>query len=139
MKSKKAWMRAAREVCGLTRKDIACEAGVAERSVRRWEQPGEPEPPADVIAWLTTALEDHRQAVNEFVEEITSKTKPGSRILLTWYLNQEQRDHEGGVDSPYTFDNAIIRSVAERLVDMGYQVEFHFPDEEVAAIDMDRK
>ena len=139
MPSKKAWMRAAREICGLTRKDIACEAGVAERSVRRWEQPGEPEPPADVIAWLITALEDHRQAVNEFVEEITSKTKPGSRILLTWYLNQEQRDHEGGVDSPYTFDNAIIRSVAERLVDMGYQVEFHFPDEEVVAIDMDRQ
>lgn len=139
MTSKKAWMRAAREICGLSQSDVAYETDVAERTVRRWEKPGEQEPPADVVEWLTEALEDHRQAVNEFVDEITAKTKPGSRILLTWYLNQEQRDYEGGADAPYTFDNAITRSVAEKLVDLGYQVEFHFPDEEVVAVDMDRK
>lgn len=139
MPSKKAWMRAAREICGLSQHDIAIEADVNERTVRRWEKPGEQEPPADVIAWLTTALEEHRQAVIDFVEDITSKAKPGSRILLTWYMNQGQRDYEGGVDSPYTYDNAIIRSSAEKLVDLGYIVEFHYPDEEVVAIDMDRQ
>lgn len=54
-------------------------------------------------------------------------------------MNQEQRAYEGGVDSPYTYDNAIIRSTAEKLVEIGYIVEFHYPDEEVVAIDMDRQ
>lgn len=136
MKSKKAWMRAAREICGITHSDLACEADVSERTVRRWEKPGEYEPPQDVVEWLTMALEDHRKAVNKSVEEITSKAKPGSRILLNWYRDQEQRDYEGGTDSPYTFDNAITRSIAEKLVDMGYIVEFKFPDEEVIAVDL---
>ena len=138
MKSKKAWMRAARDICGLSQHDLACEADVQERTVRRWEKPGDGEPPADVVQWLTTALGDHRQAVNEAVKEITAKVQSGSTVLLTWYLNQEQRDREGGVDAPYTFDNAITRSVAERLVEMGYRVDFRFPDEEVVAVDISK-
>lgn len=138
MRSKKAWMKAAREICGLSQNDVAVEADVQSRTVRRWEKPGEQEPPEDVVSWLTDALEDHRQSVNDFVREITSKVKPGSRVLLNWYLDQKQRDYEGGSDTPYTYDNAIIRSVAERLIDLGYIVEFRYPDEEVVSIDMDR-
>lgn len=136
MRSKKAWMRAARSVCGLSQQDVAVEADVQSRTVRRWEREGDVEPPDDVIRWLATALEEHRNAVNDFIDEITSNTNKGSRILLTWYANQEQRDIEGGTDTPFTFDNAITRSVAERLIDLGYVVEFKFPDEEILAIDM---
>jgi transcriptional regulator with XRE-family HTH domain len=135
MKSKKAWMRAARDICGISQHDVASAVDVAERTVRRWEKPGENEPPDDVVAWLTHALEEHRLSVNEYVEMVVKRVSPGSRVLLDWYANQEQRDIEGG-DVPYTFSNAITRSAAERLVDMGYKVEFAFPNEEVVAVDM---
>lgn len=48
----KAAFRAARERCGISQKMLADRFGNAVMTVKRWEKPGEAEPPADVQAWL---------------------------------------------------------------------------------------
>lgn len=135
--SKKAYMRAVREICGLSQSDIAAEFDLNIRTVKRWEHPDWSEPPEDVLEWLATALDEHAKAVEEVVSCAISNAKPNETVVLNWYRDQAQRDHEGGVDAPYTFDNAITRSAAEHLMRLGYNVVFAFPDQEMAAREID--
>lgn len=130
--STKAWVMAVREVCGISQEDLARGVNVQIRTVRRWETPGEAEPPADVQAWLSDALAEHEQAVSELVDEAVKSAKPGQGIELEWYRNQTQRDFAGNPGSPYTFSNAIMRSAGERLGVLGFKVVYRYPDEERA-------
>lgn len=93
---KKAYMRAVREICGLSQGDIAAEFDVNERSVRRWEHPDYSNPPQDVLEWLATALEEHAKGVEEIVSDAIRGAKPNDTIILNWYRDQAQRDREGG-------------------------------------------
>ena len=131
--SKKAFMKAVREICGISQSDLADEADVSTRTIKLWEQPDKPEPPEDVVEWLKHALIEHDSAVNELVSTVISNTPPNGTVVLRWYKDQAQRDYEGGADVPYTFSNAITRSAAEQLGRLGYKVMFAFPDEELRA------
>lgn len=66
----KAAFRAARERCGISQKMLADRFGNAVLTVKRWEKPGEAEPPADVQAWLESMLTQHVEAVEAALDAV---------------------------------------------------------------------
>ena len=125
-----ARFRAIRETCGVSQAQVARAMGVREITVRRWESGRTPVPP-DAGEWLLEAAEEHQRGVDEAVERIAGLPK-GSTVAMTYYRSQEQADIEAGPGEagPYAFLNAITRSAAERLAQMGYSIDYAYPDEE---------
>lgn len=130
-RASKATFRAMRERLGLTQQDVADIAGVRVLAVKRWEKPGEAEPPEDVWA----ALEEMRGrmlhmagfSVDKAVE-LRDETGAGS-VALTYYRSQDQHDAVGREPGPYGYTNAVARLTADYLEAEGFEVEFRYPDE----------
>lgn len=127
MGQSKADFKAQREMLGLTQQDVADVADVTVTSVKRWERPGFPEPPADVWAWL----DDCARLQSEVVEAATSAAvaQGGGPVQITYYRSQEQYDSLGRDPGPYGMANANSRLVAYRLRSLGYEVGFAYPDD----------
>ena len=129
MEKTKAAFRAMREVCGLSQQDVADEAGVRVLSVKRWENPNEPNmPPDDVWAFLL-ACRDELIATAKAMAD-SARDLPGNRAVLTYYRDQAQLDAvqlSTGNDRPVGFANAITRRAAALLEVSGFQVEFEYP------------
>lgn len=124
----KADFKALRETLGLTQQNVADIAGVRVLAVKRWEKPGEAEPPEDVWA----ALEEMRErmlhmagfSVDKAVK-LRDETGAGS-VALTYYRSQDQHDAVSREPGPYGFTNAVARLTADYLEAEGFEVEFRY-------------
>lgn len=133
--SHKAWMRAVRETCGISQHDLAKVAGVEPLTVKRWERQGETEPPEHVLAYLARELEAHDAYVTEMVESLAGSLRGGGRALVDIYRTQADSDREyertGEEPIPYRRWNACNIDAANRLRQLGIEVVWRYPDEEM--------
>lgn len=126
----KADFKARRETLGLSQQDVADELGVAVRTVKRWEAPGWPEPPAD--AWsLIEECEERRRWSIDVAERavLDSHAAVSGEVMITYYRTQKEYDELGRDERPFGMANANARAVAESLQRMGYRVRFVYPEE----------
>lgn len=124
-----AWLRATREMLGITQQDVADAVSVRILTVKRWER-GDQEPPADVVAWLEDLSEVQRETVEAAVSAAVASAPLHGAVRLTYYRTQEQYDELGGDDGPVGMANANARLAAARLDAMGYSVGWSYPDDE---------
>lgn len=125
----KADFKARREALGLTQHDVAAAAGVTVTSVKRWERPGCPEPPADVWEWVEGLEAMQEAAVEQAVSAAVASAPPKGRVQITYYRSQEQYDALGRDEGPCGMANANARLAAWRLRALGYEVGFAYPDD----------
>jgi len=89
----KAAFRAMRETCGASQAALADALGVNVRAVKRWETPGQPEPPSDarrlVESWYHDALIGARWHMRQ-AEELRGEYHEAYTLVL--YRNQEEFD-----------------------------------------------
>ena len=127
----KADFKALRETLGLTQQNVAGMAGVRVLAVKRWEKPGEAEPPEDV--WR--ALDEMRGRMLDmagFAADKAVEMRDGTgaeSVALTYYRSQDQYDAVGREPGPYGFANAAARLTADYLEAEGFEVEFRYPDD----------
>lgn len=130
---RKAWMRYARAVCGVSQLELANAVGVRVLTVKRWEKPGEAEPPDDVVEYLWQSVEAHERDVADLVGRCLAGAEAGDAVALDWYRDQGQADLDG-LGVPFSYQNAVVRDVARKLSEMGVDVVIRFPDEEIAGM-----
>lgn len=132
----KAQFRETRERCGISQQMLASEAGVKVLSVKRWEKPGDAEPPADVQAWLESMLTQHVEAVEaalDAVEEMTeTQGHAPSHVDLLYYRSQEHYDRYGRDKGDYAIVNARSREIAAILEAEGIEARFRYPEDDEA-------
>ena len=132
----KAQFRETRERCGISQQMLASEAGVKVLSVKRWEKPGDAEPPADVQAWLERMLTQHVEAVEaalDAVEEMTeTQGHAPSHVDLLYYRSQEHYDRYGRDKGDYAIVNARSREIAAILEAQGIEARFEYPEDDEA-------
>ena len=91
----KAAFRAMREASGASQAALAEALGVNVRAVKRWETPGQPEPPRDawrlVRAWRNDALSGANWHVRQ-AEQLRDDFHEA--YILTLYRNQEEFDRD---------------------------------------------
>lgn len=116
----KAWMRATRERVGLTQKDVADLAGVTVDMVKKWESEKYVSPPADVILMLQAALDRHRRAVTEIVDDHIGD----DQATLTYYRSQAQA---GDIGTTVGIADARIREVSAILERAGTTIDYTYP------------
>ena len=130
----RAEFRAIRECVGASRQFLADKLGVAERSVKRWEDPRYAEPPQDAWALLYGMLESQRRMIDsalDLAEDMIEKAgREPAAFRLNYYRSQNQYEIAGRDDGDYNIANANARAVATALDAMGYSVEWAYPDEE---------
>ena len=127
----KANFRAQREVCGLSQNDVADALGVRTLTVKRWERPGFPEPPADAWEWLSRAVEAHDAAVTSMAAVALARrdTDGVDYVSITYYRDQAQYDSLGRDPGPVGVVNARARAVGELLARENFEVSYAYPDE----------
>lgn len=132
----KAQFREIRERCGISQQMLASKAGVKVLSVKRWEKPGEAEPPADVQAWLESMLTQHVEAVEAALDAVDEMTKTQghapSHVDLLYYRSQEHYDRYGRDKSDYAIVNARSREIAAILEAQGIEARFKYPEDDEA-------
>ena len=123
--------RALRELCGVTQQQAADACGVRVLTVKRWER-GDAPVPDDAMEWLMECVAEHDRGVAEEIGEIMANLPDGAEVCMPYFRTQEQADMAAWPEKagPFGFINAVHRSSAERLVAMGYEVSFSYPDEE---------
>lgn len=127
----KADFKALRETLGLTQQNVADAVGVRVLAVKRWEKPGEAEPPEDVWEYLFDMHERMLDMVTFSVgKAVEMRDLTGAEVVaLTYFRDQEQYDASGREPGPYGFVNAVARCTADRLYGEGFDVEFRYPDD----------
>lgn len=134
MTMSKAQFRATRERCGISQQTLASKADVKVLSVKRWEKPGEAEPPADVQAWLGHMLDLHIQAVEaalDAVDEMTETQEHApSHVDLLYYRSQNHYDRYGRDKGDYAIANARSREIAASLEAQGIEARFEYPEDD---------
>ncbi len=129
----KAAFRAARERCGISQKMLADRFGNAVMTVKRWEKPGEAEPPADVQAWLEHMLSQHVEAVEAALDAVDGieevQGNPPDHVDLTYYRSQAHYDEFGRDEAVYSVINARSREIGAILQAEGYTVRYVYPED----------
>ena len=130
----KADFRALRERVGLSQLALADELGVAGRTVRRWESPDWPDPPADAWELLDEALARQDAVVEAAVDaavDAASRTGAGSGmgVELSYFRDQAHMIEAGRDDGYFGMANATARRVAEELRRLGFEPRFSYPEE----------
>lgn len=124
----KADFKARREMLGLTQQDVADAAGVSVTTVKKWERPGQTEPPGDVWDWIE-GCEGLQAEVVELAVSSALAYGQGA-VQMTYYRSQEQYDVLGRDPGLYGMANANARMAASRLRSLGREVDFAYPDDE---------
>lgn len=125
----KADFRALRESLGMTQQDVADEAGVAVRTVKRWESPDGQDAPEDVVAFLVACKTAMDADVALYLDVVRKETDKEATVMVPYYRTQEDLDAvqiNQGADLPVGYVNALSRRIAERLSDEGYDVSFEY-------------
>ena len=132
----KAQFRATRERCGISQQMLADHFGNKVLTVKRWEKPGEAEPPEDAQTYLLHMLDLHVQAVeaaldavNEMEEELG---KLPSHVDLLYYRSQAHYDRFGRDKGDFSVVNARTREIAALLEAQGIEARFVFPEDNEA-------
>lgn len=132
----KAAFRAARERCGISQKMLADRFGNAVLTVKRWEKPGEAEPPADAQAWLESMLTQHVEAVEAALDAVDGieevQGNPPDHVDLLYYRSQEHYDRYGRDKGDYAIVNARSREIAAILETQGIEARFRYPEDDEA-------
>ena len=132
----KAQFRETRERCGISQQMLASKAGVKVLSVKRWEKPGDAEPPADVQAWLESMLTQHVEAVEAALDAVDEMTETQghapSHVDLLYYRSQEHYDRYGRDKGDYAIVNARSREIAAILEAQGIEARFRYPEDDEA-------
>lgn len=128
MEKNKASFRAVREMLGMSQQDVADAFGVNVKSVKRWENPGNGwEPPDAVWSHVLDLLDVQAETVDMAVS--AALANPGGAVQITYYRTQRQFDAMGRDEGPYGMANANSRIVAHRLMALGREVSFSYPDD----------
>lgn len=129
----KADFRVARERCGVSQKMLADHFGNAVLTVKRWEKPGEYDPPEDVREYLAGLLEQHVKAVEtvlDAVEDVAEKQgRLPDHVDLLYYRSQAHYDRYGRDKGDYRLVNARAREVAAVLESQGIEARFRYPED----------
>lgn len=132
----KAQFREIRERCGISQKMLADRFSNAVLTVKRWEKPGEAEPPADVQAWLESMLKQHVEAVEVALDAVDEMTETQghapSHVDLLYYRSQEHYDRYGRDKGDYAIVNARSREIAAILEAQGIKARFRYPEDDEA-------
>lgn len=132
----KAQFREIRERCGISQKMLADRFGNAVLTVKRWEKPGEAEPPADVQAWLESMLTQHVEAVEAALDAVGEMTETQehapNHVDLLYYRSQAHYDTYGRDKGDYAIVNARSREIAAILEAHGIEARFEYPEDDEA-------
>ena len=105
-------------------------------TVKRWEKPGEAEPPADAQAWLESMLTQHVEAVEAALDAVDEMTETQghapSHVGLLYYRSQEHYDRYGRDKGDYAIVNARSREIAAILEAQGIEARFRYPEDDEA-------
>ncbi len=118
--------RALRDMVGFKQDEFADIVGADRSEVRRWDS-GKSEIPD--VAWraLQGLVEDHFAAVNDVVTLAGKLDDPETeKVRIAYY--RSFNDYDGAGDW-VSADNAA-RAAAERLLELGFKVEFFYPGKE---------
>lgn len=89
----KAELRALRESAGITQSSFARELGVEVRSVKRWENPDEPQvAPQDAWDIVDIAMDNQRL----FVGIVAQSMEGATEATLPYWRSQDQYEEHGG-------------------------------------------
>lgn len=136
MAMSKAQFRATRERCGISQQMMADYFGNKVLTVKRWEKPGEAEPPEDAQAYLRHMLDLHVQAVGaalDAVDEMEEELgKSPSHVDLLYYRSQAHYDRFGRDKGDFSVVNARTREIAALLETQGIEARFVFPEDDEA-------
>lgn len=134
--SSKAQFRATRERCGISQQMLADRFGRTVRTVKRWEKPGEADPPTDVQGWLEQMLESHVEAVRTALDAVaeTAERQGGEphHVDLLYYRSQSHYAEFGRDKGDYSIVNARSREIAVVLGTRGTDVRFIYPEDNEA-------
>lgn len=132
----KAQFRATRERCGISQQMMADHFGNKVLTVKRWEKPGEAEPPEDAQAYLRHMLDLHVQAVGaalDAVDEMEEELGESlSHVDLLYYRSQAHYDRFGRDKGDFSVVNARTREIAALLETQGIEARFVFPEDDEA-------
>lgn len=133
MAMSKAQFRATRERCGISQQMLADHFGNKVLTVKRWEKPGEAEPPEDAQAYLRHMLDLHMQAVEAALDAVDEMEelhgKPPSHVDLLYYRSQAHYDRFGRDKGDFAVVNARSREIAAILELQGFEVRFVYPED----------
>ena len=132
----KAQFREIRERCGISQKMLADRFSNAVLTVKRWEKPGEAEPPADVQAWWESMLTQHVEAVEAALDAVDEMTETQghapNHVDLLYYRSQAHYDRFGRDKGDYAIVNARSREIAAILEAQGIEARFRYPEDDEA-------
>lgn len=136
MAMSKAQFRATRERCGISQQMMADHFGNKVLTVKRWEKPGEAEPPEDAQAYLLHMLDLHVQAVEAALDAVDEMEEvngnPPSHVDLLYYRSQAHYDRYGRDRGDFAVVNARAREIAALLETQGIEARFVFPEDDEA-------
>ena len=129
----KAQFRATRERCGISQQMMADHFGNKVLTVKRWEKPGEAEPPEDAQAYLLHMLDLHVQAVEAALDAVDEMEElhgnPPSHVDLLDYRSQAHYGRYGRDKGDFAVVNARTREIAALLEMQGIEARFVFPED----------
>lgn len=136
MTMSKAQFRATRERCGISQQMMADHFGNKVLTVKRWEKPGEAEPPEDAQAYLLHMLDLHVQAVEAALDAVDEMEEvngnPPSHVDLLYYRSQAHYDRYGRDKGDFAVVNARTREISALLEMQGIEARFVFPEDDEA-------
>lgn len=123
-------LRAMREACGITRQELAGMLEVSSSTVKKWER-GEKPVPQDAVDLVLSLFDRHEDVVQAAVDAFLDAHEDTGveTATITYFRGQDQYDAHGRDPGSYHMANANARAAAERIVGLGFEVEFRYPDE----------
>lgn len=114
--------RVLRDMIGFKQDEFADIVGVDRSAVRRWDSGKEAIPDS---AWraLEGLVDDHFALVEDLVSRSGMLTSPDEPVKIPYYRSYNDFTGEGDWQSADT----AARAAAERLLELGYRVEFVYP------------
>ena len=128
----KAALKAVRESCGLSQQDVADEVGVRILSVKRWENPKQPqEAPEDVWSFLLHARGAMFEDARNLADQMIKSYKGSGEVIIDYYRTQEELDAvqlDAGIDEPVEYYNARARLIGQFLEQAEVPYTFVYPE-----------